>query len=62
MQGLRVKRSQVKVTIEAKKRSRKKGPDSGTCELFDFKGAPDANTFQSMVSCFNPEQLERELS
>ncbi|KAL7996344.1 putative P-loop containing nucleoside triphosphate hydrolase [Plasmopara halstedii] len=38
------------------------GPDSGICKLFDLKGAPDANTFLTMISCFNPEQLERELS
>ncbi|ETL47273.1 hypothetical protein L916_02966 [Phytophthora nicotianae] len=38
------------------------GPDSGICEMFDLKGAPDANTFLTMISCFNPEQLERELS
>ncbi|KAF4030693.1 hypothetical protein GN244_ATG17511 [Phytophthora infestans] len=38
------------------------GPDSGICKMFDLKGAPDANTFLTMISCFNPEQLERELS
>ncbi|KAL7691634.1 putative P-loop containing nucleoside triphosphate hydrolase [Plasmopara halstedii] len=35
------------------------GPDSGICEMFDLKGAPDANTFLTMISCFNPEQLKR---
>ncbi|KAF4127120.1 hypothetical protein GN958_ATG23680 [Phytophthora infestans] len=38
------------------------GPDSGICKMFDLKGAPDANTCLTMISCFNPEQLERELS
>ncbi|CEG40243.1 uncharacterized protein PHALS_10455 [Plasmopara halstedii] len=38
------------------------GPDSVICEMFDLKGAPDTNTFLTMISCFNPEQLERKLS
>ncbi|KAL7687686.1 putative P-loop containing nucleoside triphosphate hydrolase [Plasmopara halstedii] len=38
------------------------GPDSGICEMFDLKGAPDANTFLTMISCFNPEQLKRNMA
>ncbi|OWZ05058.1 Crinkler (CRN) [Phytophthora megakarya] len=38
------------------------GPDSGVCERFTLRDAPDPETFLTMVSCFNPEQLESKAS
>jgi hypothetical protein len=38
------------------------GPDSGVCERFTLHDAPDPNAFLTMVSCFDPEQLEPKAS
>ncbi|KAE9349138.1 hypothetical protein PF008_g7034 [Phytophthora fragariae] len=37
------------------------GPDSTTCKRFTLRGAPNPEEFLTMVSCFDPNEFERQL-